>query len=142
MEAQKPRERQQPLRVAVADLPNPGGRPFCVRLNQSSGQYGLDTPAEEKSPRHCAEKMGTPRLTPGLYFRLLLIGYFHGISSERGITWRLADSMALRRSVWIWLDQTAPDHSTTSPTRRPIDVETPRDLPGGYSPPTPPNIRV
>jgi transposase len=50
-----------------------------------------------------AEKYGRPSLTPGIYFRALLIGYFEGIGAERGITWRLADSLALRRFVRIAL---------------------------------------
>jgi transposase-like protein DUF772 len=63
-------------------------------------------------------------LTPGIYFRSLLVGYFEGIDSERGIAWRLADSLALRRFVGIALDEYTPDHSTISRTRRLIDVDT------------------
>ena len=61
---------------------------------------------------------------PGIYFRALLIGYFEGIDSERGIAWRLADSLALRQFVRISLTESTPDHSTISRTRRLIDVET------------------
>jgi len=65
-------------------------------------------------------------LPPGIYFRLLLIGYFEGIDSERGIAWRAADSLALRDFLGIGLDQTLPDHSTISRTRRLIALETHR----------------
>ena len=68
------------------------------------------------------------RLPPGLYFRSLLIGYFEGIDSERGIGWRLADSLSLRRFLRIELDETTPDHSTIWRTRRLIDVETHREV--------------
>jgi transposase len=64
-------------------------------------------------------------LPPGIYFRLLLIGYFEGIDSERGIAWRAADSLALRNFLGVGLDQTLPDHSTISRTRRLIALETP-----------------
>jgi transposase len=70
--------------------------------------------------------MGRPGLPPGRYFRLLLIGYFEGIDSERGIAWRVADSLALRSFVGLGVEATAPDHSTISRTRRLIDVETHR----------------
>ena len=73
-------------------------------------------------------KYGRPSLTPGIYFRSLLIGYFEGIDGERGIAWRLADSLALRRFVGIGLDEYTPDHSTISRTRRLIDVETHREV--------------
>jgi hypothetical protein len=64
----------------------------------------------------------------GVYFRLLLIGYFEGLDGERGIAWRAADSLGLRRFLRIGLDEMAPDHSTISRTRRLIDVETHREV--------------
>src|SRR2546427_10933764 len=67
---------------------------------------------------------GRPSLAPGRYFRLLLIGYFEGIDSERGIAWRAADSLALRGFLGVGLNEMPPDHSTISRTRRMIDVET------------------
>jgi transposase len=63
-----------------------------------------------------------------VYFRLLLIGYFEGIDSERGIAWRANDSLALRRFLRVGLEETPPDHSTISRTRRLIDVETHREV--------------
>jgi transposase len=63
-----------------------------------------------------------------VYFRSLLIGYFEGIDSERGIAWRLADSLALRQFVRIGLTEQTPDHSTISRTRRLIDLETHREV--------------
>src|SRR5205823_4876855 len=77
------------------------------------------------APRFYAETMGRPGLAPGIYFRLLLIGYFEGIDSERGIAWRAADSFALRDFLGVGLEA-APDHSTISRTRRLIDLETHR----------------
>ena len=74
--------------------------------------------------------MAAHPLTPGTYFRLLLIGYFEGIDSEPGIAWRAADSLGLRQFLQIGLDEKTPDHSTISPTRRLIDVETHRKVPG------------
>src|SRR6202008_4793339 len=71
-----------------------------------------------------AEVMGRPSLTPGRYFRLLLIGYFEGIDGERGIAWRAADSLALRQFLELQLSEAPPDHSTISRTRRLIAVET------------------
>jgi transposase len=70
--------------------------------------------------------MGRPSLPPGIYFRLLLIGYFEGIDSERGIAWRAADSFALRDFLGVGLEDEPPDHSTISRTRRLIDLETHR----------------
>jgi transposase len=59
-----------------------------------------------------------------VYFRLLLIGFFEGIGSERGIGWRVADSLSLRRFLNYRLGEATPDHVTISRTRRLLDEET------------------
>jgi len=79
---------------------------------------------EQQCARFYAAKMGRPSLAPGRYFRLLLIGYFEGIDSERGIAWRAADSLALRNFLGVGLEEMPADHSTISRTRRLIDVAT------------------
>lgn len=78
--------------------------------------------------RFYADKLGRAGLTPGIYFRSLMIGYFEGIEAEHGIVWRLKDSLSLRRFLGIALDEDTPDHSTISRTRRLIDVETHREV--------------
>jgi transposase len=78
--------------------------------------------------RFYEQTMGRPSLAPGRYFRLLLIGYFEGLDSERAIAWRAADSFALRRFLDMELVEAPPDHSTISRTRRLIDLETHREI--------------
>jgi transposase len=73
-----------------------------------------------------AATVGRPSLLPGRYFRLLLIGYFEGQDSERGIAWRTADSLSLRAFLALGLEEATPEHSTISRTRRLIDLETHR----------------
>ena len=73
---------------------------------------------EERCRRFYAPKLGRPGMAPGMYFRLLLIGYFEGIDSERGMAWRANDALALRRFLRVGLDESAPDHSTISRKRR------------------------
>ena len=73
-----------------------------------------------------ATTIGRPSLTPWTYVRLLLIGYFESIDSERGIAWRTADSLALRGFLGLGVDEAPPEHSTISRTRRLIDMETHR----------------
>ncbi len=79
---------------------------------------GFDRFVEDLCAKFYAPQFGRPSLTPGIYFRSLLIGYFEGIGAERGIAWRLADSLALRHFVGIALDENTPDHSTISRTVR------------------------
>jgi transposase len=112
--------------IAVNDLPATGGHPFYQRLNQVLDTHGFDTFVEAQCAPFYATTVGRPSLTPGTYFRLLLIGYFEGIDAERGIAWRAADSLALRGFLGLGLDEAPPDHSTISRTRRLIDLETHR----------------
>jgi transposase len=117
---------QPPLWIAAADLPASPGHPFYARLNAILDEHGFDQFVEGRCRQFYAPVMGRPSLPPGQYFRLLLVGYFEGIDSERGIAWRAADSLAVRRFVRLALDEVAPDHSTISRTRRKIDLDTHR----------------
>jgi len=123
MGTRKLRERQEGLWYE-AELPTAPGHPFYKRLNEVLDKAGLDCFCET----HCAafyhKKLGRPSLAPGLYFRVMMIGFFEGLDSERGIAWRLADSLTLRRFLSIGLDENTPDHVTISRTRRLIDAET------------------
>jgi transposase len=119
---------QAPMWVAATDLPTSPSHPFYARLNAILDEAGFDRFAEEQCQPFYASVMGRPGLPPGRYFRLLLVGYFEGLDSERGIAWRAADSLAVRSFVGLGLDTAAPDHSTISRTRRLIDVETHRAI--------------
>jgi transposase len=117
---------QPPLWIAASDLPVSPGHPFYTRLNAVLDADSFDAFAEDQCRRFYAPVMGHPGLEPGRYFRLLLVGYFEGIDSERGIAWRAADSLAVRSFLRLDLEDAAPDHSTISRTRRLIDLETHR----------------
>src|SRR5262245_22611630 len=88
------RDRQSAMWVATADLPRAASHPFYRRLSQVLRDHGFDAFAEAECAQFYAKTMGRPGVPPGIYFRLLLIGYFEGIDSERGIAWRAADSFA------------------------------------------------
>jgi len=122
------RDRQPTMWVATADLPTAASHPFYARLNQLLRERGFDDFAEAQCAEFYADAIGRPGLAPGIYFRLLLIGYFEGLDSERGIAWRAADSFALRDFLGFCLDKTPPDHSTISRTRRLIALETHRSV--------------
>ena len=128
MGTRKQQERQEEFWIATAELPRSAGHPFYERLNELLEEAGFDGFVEERCRRFYAAKMGRPSLAPGVYFRLLLIGYFEGLDGERGMAWRAADSLGLRRFLRIGLEEMTPDHSTISRTRRLIDVETHREV--------------
>ena len=120
------RARTPDVWIAVNELPRTGGHPFYQRLNQVLDAHAFDAFVEAQCAPFYAGTVGRPSLTPGTYFRLLLIGYFEGIDSERGIAWRTADSLALRGFLGLTLHEAPPEHSTISRTRRLIDLETHR----------------
>jgi transposase len=120
--------RQPVIWIATSDLPRTAGHPFYERMNRILDQAGFDAHVEELCAPFYSERMGRPSLLPGRYFRLLMIGYFEGLDSERAIAWRVADSFALRAFLDLELPETPPDHSTISRTRRLMDLETHREV--------------
>src|SRR5438128_2992833 len=128
MGTRKQREKQEDIWITHTELASAPGHPFYQRLNELLEAERFDEFVEKQCARFYAAKYGRPSLTPGIYFRSLLIGYFEAIGAERGIAWRLADSLALRRFVGIALDEYTPDHSTISRTRRLIDLDTHREV--------------
>jgi transposase len=120
----KKKRAQDTMWVAARDLPKSPGHPFYKRLNQELAANSFDSFVEAACRRFYAPKLGRPSLPPGRYFRLMLLGYFEGLGSERAMAWRAADSLAIRSFLGLELDEAAPDHSTISRTRRLIDVET------------------
>ena len=96
---------QPPLWIATSDLPTSPGHPFYARLTTLLDGHHFDRFVEGLCDRFYAPVMGRPSLAPGRYFRLLLVGYFEGIDSERGIAWRAADSLAVRSFLRLAVDE-------------------------------------
>jgi transposase len=116
----KRRERQESLFVMAEGLPKSAGHPFYRKLNELLAEANFDRWIEKRCQQFYQqeEKRGQPSIPPGVYFRMLLVGYFEGIDSQRGIAWRCADSLSLRQFLGVPLDQTTPDPKTLSNTRR------------------------
>jgi transposase len=117
------RQRQQEL-FYTGELAEAPGHPFYSKLNETLEAAGFDAFCEQRCQAFYHDRLGRPSLTPGNYFRLQLIGFFEGVGSERGIAWRVADSLSLRSFLGYSLDETTPDHVTLSRTRRLLDAAT------------------
>jgi transposase len=121
----KRKPRQESLFVTTDQLTPSAGHPFYQKLNALLAEADFDRWIE----RRCAasyereEKRGQPSLPPGVYFRMLLIGYFEGLDSQRGIAWRCSDSLSLRAFLGIPLHEGTPDHSTLTNTRKRLPQE-------------------
>lgn len=126
MGRKKDREKQQRLWVAASEIVTTPGHLYYERLNAVLGAEKFDERVEGLCRKYYKSSSGRPSLTPGTYFRMLLVGYFEGIESERGIAWRAADSLSLRKFLGYDLSEPTPDHSTLSRTRRLYSVETHR----------------
>ena len=124
MGTRKKRERQEGLWVVSSEVVGAPAHAFYDRLNQILDEHHFDRNIEHLCRRYYKGGLGRPSITPGVYFRALLLGYFEGIDSERGIAWRLADSLSMRRFMAYALTEETPDHSTISRTRRLYAVET------------------
>jgi transposase len=126
MKRKKPRQDQ--MWVPTVELAQSPGHPFYRRLNQLLGKHGFDPYVESRCEKFYAARMGRPSIPPGVYFRMLLVGFFEGLDSERGIAWRCADSLSLREFLGYGPGEATPDHTTLSVIRRRIDVETHQEV--------------
>jgi transposase len=118
----RPEERQEEFWIAMGDLPRSAGHPFYDRLEQLLGEGGFDEFVEDLCEPYYAEG-GRPSIPPGRYFRMLFVGYFEGIDSQRGIAWRCSDSLSLRGFLGLRPTQNSPDHSSLTRIRKRLPLE-------------------
>ena len=120
------RREHQEMWVATADLPKSPGHIFYRKLNELLAEASFDEFVETLCQDHYARHQGRPGIPPGVYFRMLLVGYFEGITSQRGIAWRCADSLSLRNFLGLPITEESPDHSSLTRIRNrlPLDVHT------------------
>ena len=108
--------------VPTSSLPRSPGHPFYVALNKLLAEAKFDEFVEKLCAPLYSEG-GRPSIPPGVYFRMLLVGYFENIDSQRGIAWRCCDSMSLRTFLGLQVTQASPDHSSLTVIRRRISKE-------------------
>jgi transposase len=115
---------EQGMWIATNRLARSPGHPFYERLNRVLGEAGFDRFVEERCKPFYAAGQGRPSIPPGVYFRMLMVGYFEGIDSQRGIAWRCTDSLALREFLGVGLGDRVPDHSSLTVIRQrlPLDL--------------------
>jgi transposase len=120
----KRKREQQGLWVATTDLPKSPGHPFYRKLNDLLAEAKFDPWIENLCQPYYAATMGRPSIPPGVYFRMILIGYFEGIGSQRGIAWRCSDSRSLAEFLGVPINENTPDHSSLSRThgRLPLEI--------------------
>lgn len=116
-------EGQSEFWISTQDLARPEGHPFYDKLNEVLKRHGFDAFVERRCAKYY-KSGGRPSIPPGVYFRMLMVGYFEGLDSERGIAWRCADSLTLRRFLGYGLNEATPDHSTLSVIRSRFDLRT------------------
>jgi transposase len=121
---------QPPLWVTTSELARGEGHLFYQRLNELLGRHGFDRFVEGlvEEKKIFAEALGRPSIPPGTYMRMMFVGFFEGLSSERAIAWKCADSLSLREFLGYGLTQGTPDHSTLSGLRRKFPEEVHREI--------------
>ena len=119
---QRDSERQQELWVATAKLPTSIGHVFYDALNRVLRDGQFDNFAESLCQAFY-KKGGRRSIPPGVYFRMVFVGYFEGIDSQRGIAWRCEDSLSLRKFLGYPLDKSTPDHSSLTRIRQRLPLE-------------------
>ena len=113
----KRRDEQQEMWVATTSLPKSEGHVFYRKLNRLLAEADFDRTIEKLCEPYYHQQLGRPSIPPGVYFRMLLVGYFEGIGSQRGIAWRCGDSLSLREFLGVPLTEDTPDHSSLTRVR-------------------------
>ena len=108
------KQEHQELWVATTELPRSPGHPFYQKLNQLLAEDGFDAWLEQLCAPAYHQSLGRPSIPPGVYFRMILVGYFEGLSSQRGIAWRCCDSRSLAEFLGFGPTEETPDHSSLS----------------------------
>src|SRR5919109_1044199 len=114
----KRQPKQQDLWIAAPELPTAPGHPFYQKLNALLDEAGFDPFVEDLCRPYYADGVGRPGIPPGVYFRMLFIGYFEGLDSQRGIAWRCADSRSLQAFLGYLPSEATPDHSSLTKVRQ------------------------
>jgi transposase len=114
----KRKREEQGLWVATTELPSSPGHPFYRKLNEVLGEAEFDSFVETLCAPHYADRIGRPGIPPGVYFRMLFIGYLEGLDSQRAIAWRCSDSRSLQEFLGIPLTEKTPDHSSLTVIRK------------------------
>jgi transposase len=110
--------KQQDLWIAAPELPTAPGHPFYQKLNALLDEAGFDRFVEDLCQPYYADGVGRPGIPPGVYFRMLFVGYFEGLDSQRGIAWRCADSRSLQAFLGYLPTEAPPDHSSLTKVRQ------------------------
>ena len=119
----RPTEQQPDLWVPTTELPRSPGHAFYDKLNHLLDEAGFDRHVEDLCQPHYADSVGRESIPPGVYFRMLLVGYFEALDSQRGIAWRCADSLSLRAFLGVPLNEATPDHSSLTKIRQRLPLE-------------------
>ena len=119
----KRKREEQGLWIATTELPKSPGHPFYQKLNAVLAEANFDRWIEERCQPYYAAKLGRPSIPPGVYFRMILVGYFEGIGSQRGIAWRCSDSRSLAEFLGIPINERTPDHSSLSRVHERLPLE-------------------
>ena len=114
---------QQGLWIATTELPKSPGHPFYQKLNDVLAEAQFDRWIEKRCEPFYAAKIGRPSIPPGVYFRMILVGYFEGIASQRGIAWRCSDSRSLAEFLGVPADQETPEHSSMTRVHQRLPLE-------------------
>jgi transposase len=119
----KRKNEQQGLWIATTELPKSPGHPFFQKLNHVLAEAQFDRWIEKRCEPYYAAKLGRPSIPPGVYFRMILVGYFEGIASQRGISWRCSDSRSLADFLGVPANESTPDHSSMTRVHQRLPLE-------------------
>ena len=112
-------ESQQEFWIETRRLPQATASTFYRKLDETLDSIGFAAGVREIClPAYAdSSRGGRPGIDPAVYFKMLMIGFFENLPSERAIASRCADSLSLRAFLGYGLEEATPDHSSLSVIR-------------------------
>ena len=124
MFSEKQKATQPEFWVATHQLPKSAKATFYSKLDETLESFGFAEKVRQIcAPAYKQTNLGRPGIDPVVYLKMIMVGFFEDLPSERAIAARCADSIAIRRFLNYELDENTPDHSSLTIIRQRLGLE-------------------
>ena len=122
MFAAKDKSAQPEFWIAAAQVAKPAKSTFYAKLDETLDSFGFAVKVRALcAPAYKSNGSGRPGIDPVVYLKMMMVGFFENLPSERAIASRCEDSIAIRTFLHYDLTEATPDHSSLSIIRQRLE---------------------
>src|ERR1039457_2402530 len=125
----KKKASQPELWINADRVVRPAKCSFYSKLDETLESFGFASKVRELcAPAYNNSGNGRPGIDPAVYMKMMMVGFFEDLTSERGIAARCADSIAIRQFINYELTEATPDHSSLRSEEHTSELQSPCNL--------------